>query len=118
MISFYFDEDSHTDEAKFICDIIVLVYTKQKMYFIWLDWKGDYSRAPRPLCFANQWISQGIQNLSSQSDKVIFTPGSKAFTYQYDAKLLKAEIDRPKESGVVFSNRHRSAEQSTSQPYD
>ena len=38
------------------------------MNLIWskLSWKDDYSHAP-PFCFANQWISQDIVSLSSQS---------------------------------------------------
>ena len=38
------------------------------MNFIWsnLSWKGDTRM--RPSCFANQWISQDIPSLSSQSE--------------------------------------------------
>ena len=54
---------------------IVLVYTKpvnskgQKINVIWskLGWKHDHS-CKCPLCFANQWISQDIPSLSSQSE--------------------------------------------------
>ena len=56
--------------------IIVLVYAKpvnskrrkKEFYRSKLRWKDDCSRA-RPLCFANQWISQDILSLNSQSKR-------------------------------------------------